>query len=182
MINDYSPTMDVEVTLAELLADSEGRGRFMAAHHGWAIRRARRYASRQDAEDIVQEVFAGLIEAPPEGVPAGKARAFLSVLIYRRAVDLHRRRARAPFVALVLDGVAEGTGLSTVARRARVFEEIQEAIRRLQTLPRTIIELRYFEGLSSVEIAARLSMTDAAVRSILFRAMGAIRQELGIAG
>lgn len=177
MINDYSPTMAMD----DASLSKQGRetlSQLMKEHYNWALTHAGSCGARQDAEDIVHDAFVALATRQSDGDFPG--RALVSVVIYHRVVDRYRKRSRAPLVELYGDLVEDGSGLSTAARRARTVDDIRDALRRLQTLPRVVIEMRYFDELNSSEIGRRLSLPDSTVRGILRRALGLLRQELGV--
>jgi RNA polymerase sigma-70 factor, ECF subfamily len=134
-----------------------------------------------DAEDLAQLVFVKALEALPRyqarGVPFG---GWLFRLARNVVIDhVRTRREHAP-----LDLVAErstGTdGPDDLAVLRQEMEQVAAALRRLTPDQREAIELRFFAGLSAREMAAAMGRQEGTVRGLQFRAIAAIRRELGI--
>lgn len=182
MVNDHGPTMAEKRSLRELLAsrDPEATTPFVLEHYAWALGRARARGGAQHAEDIVQDVFRELLERPPKGLETAGARAVITVMISDHVIARYHKAKKMLVGPLWSDLLGSASNLSTLARRERVFQEVVSAMQRLQTMHRALLEMRYFEGLRPVDIARQMSLTDAAVRGQLFRAMGCLREELGL--
>lgn len=183
MVNDYLPIMDDENLLHEVLsgADPKTRKRFVLEHWNWSVRRAMARGA-PEPEDIVQDVFLDILDNPRRVSKDVKVRAVLSVMISDRIIELHRAKKRMPIRELYADLLRGHTDLSSLARRERLTLEVLDAMKRLQTMHRAMLEMRYFDGLRPAEIARQMSLTDAAVRGLLFRGLGSLREELGLAG
>jgi len=103
------------------------------------------------------------------------------VLIMRcRALDRRKSAAVAMTTALVDDSRATdaGDGPDAAIDRARVAG----ALGALTASQREVLALGYFEGLSSSEIAERLSIPIGTVKSRVAGALRALRAQLGVAG
>jgi len=110
---------------------------------------------------VLQEVFWQVWrEAPAYDPGRGSPEAWLVMRARTRAIDKVRsiRRKEQTFVA----PVAEGTARADPERRedpglqAEDRELVEGALARLPEAQRRVIELSFFEGLTQVEIAARL--------------------------
>ncbi|GLZ41244.1 SigE family RNA polymerase sigma factor [Actinokineospora sp. NBRC 105648] len=123
-----------------------------------------------DAADLVQ----GVLEKVGSRWPAVVRRSGDPLAYTRRAmanahVSRWRRSRRENLVADVPD---------CPAARARYAFEDEPLWRALRTLPprqRAVIVLRYYEGLSEVEIANTLGVTAGTVKSQASKAMSALR-------
>lgn len=131
------------------------------------------------AEDAVQEGFLALWRTAAE-FDRGRAsvRAWLCVLVHRRACDLVRRTARR----------AAADGRSTAAAHSYTTEElmllrhdrraVREALERLPSPQRQVVELAYWGGLTQTELAERLDIPVGTVKSRTFEALRQLRQTL----
>lgn len=138
----------------------------------------------QDAEDVVQEVFAQAWKQAGRYDPArGTVLSWLIVMTRTRAIDrLRTRRGRLPLP----DGAAyeppdPGPGQEQGAISAERVRRLRAALHGLAQAQRTAIELAYFEDLSQSEIAARLQeplgTIKTRIRAGLQRLRGAMEAE-----
>ncbi|EDM77438.1 hypothetical protein PPSIR1_38024 [Plesiocystis pacifica SIR-1] len=174
--------MDDEVIIALLRGDQAAMEAFFRRHYRWALGYARRRGAGEDAADIVHDVFADLFERPPNGLGKVADRAVLAVMISDRVKWAWRKATRARKVPLLSDLLGPGTDLSALARRRRLGREVVEAMARLGTTQRRLLEQRFFEDVRAVDIAAQTGRTAAAVRAAVFRAQASLRMELGLKG
>jgi RNA polymerase sigma-70 factor (ECF subfamily) len=131
------------------------------------------------AEDVTQEVFLGLWEAPERfDADRGTLRGFLGTITHRRSVDLirreearRRREDRAP---------ADPTGPSVddQAVAGVVAERVRRAVDTLPHAQRRAIELAYFDGHSYRQVAALLGIPEGTAKSRLRLALAHIADVL----
>src|SRR5579859_3173961 len=134
-----------------------------------------------DAEDLTQLVFVKALEAIPRyearGVPFGGWLFRLA----RNAVIDHVRTRRDH---LELDAVAERPGSERGPDDAATLREELDAMARaladLTDEQRETIELRFFAGLSAREAAEAMGKQEGTIRGLQFRAIAALRRQLGI--
>jgi len=142
--------------------DETAFSQFYDRYAGLAFGVIRRVLREKDAaEDVLQEVFWQVWrEASAYDPGRGSPEAWLVMRARTRAIDKVRsiRRKEQTFVA----PVAEGTARADPERRedpglqAEDRELVEGALARLPEAQRRVIELSFFEGLTQVEIAARL--------------------------
>ena len=106
-----------------------------------------RTASRQDAEDVVQEVFVRLTRSGARLAGVRRPRAYLLAMAHRAALDLLRRRRRTEPVsdALLAPAAADPAAAADA-------ERVTALLRRLPDAQREAVFLRHFAGLSFAEI------------------------------
>ena len=134
-----------------------------------------------DAEDLTQLVFVKALEALPRyearGVPFGGWLFRLA----RNAVIDHVRTRRDH---LELDAIAERPGSERGPDDAATIREELDAVARaladLTDEQRETIELRFFAGLSAREAAEAMGKQEGTIRGLQFRAIAALRRQLGI--
>lgn len=154
--------------------------RYAATIHGVLLAAA----PRQEARDLVQEVFLLALRAIPRLDDPSSVGPWLIKIARNRAHDAHK--AKRPVVELPED---QGMPIEDPqGARGAALEEDEEAERALEAvrgLPQAYREtliLRLVEGLSGPEIAARTGMTHGSVRVNLHRGMKLLRERLSQAG
>lgn len=144
--------------------------RFSRVVHGVLLSRV----AREDAEDLVQDVFMHAFGHVRELRDPAAFGAWICAIARRRSTD-HHRRAR-PTVRLADTHAATD--------RPDVTADAQGALNAIQTLPdayRETLTLRLVEGLSGPEIAALTGLTPDSVRVNLHRGFRLLRERLGVA-
>lgn len=133
-----------------------------------------------DAEDLTQLVFVKALEAmaryESRGIPFG---GWLFRLARNAVIDhVRTRREHGDLDAItsIAAGVA-GPEEVTVARQE--MDEVAVALGALTDEQREVIALRFFGGLSAREIAAVMGKQEGTVRGLQFRAIAALRRQLG---
>lgn len=141
------------------------------------VRSLLRYAvlltgNRDDAEDLVQESQAKLMEAYERGVQIEFPEAYLKRILVttflndRRRSDLWRRTVPRLFARDHQPGADQGA-----AQR----DQIWRALDRLPSRQKAAVLLRYFQDLTFREAAVVLGCPEPTVRSLVFRALKALR-------
>jgi RNA polymerase sigma-70 factor, ECF subfamily len=162
--------------------DPEAFGALFDRYHGPVYRYiAARVGRPSDAEDLAQLVFVKALEALPRyelrGVPFG---GWLFRLARNIVIDHTRtRREHAPLDAIVEWSDAD-EGPDELAVLRQEMDGVARALRRLTPEQREAIELRFFAGLSAREAAVAMGRQEGTIRGLQFRAIAALRRELGI--
>ena len=125
--------------------------------------------SRQDAEDVLQDVFVRAFGALRGDGRAVNVRAWLYRVAHNRCID-HLRRPHPPAAEIfemsrkpLLDPVDE-------AQRREDLRRLVGDVGRLPEQQRSALLMREIDGLSYVELAGALDVTVPAVKSLLVRA------------
>ena len=136
---------------------------------------ARVLGSRDEAEDVAQDVF---LTFGRSSVPAGDAMGWLSVASAHTALNhLRSGRRRASREEAAGD---HGAVLPDVADAVVTLDERRRVRAALARLPRTqavALVLRH-SGLSYAEVAAALELSTASIGTTVRRAESALRKEL----
>jgi RNA polymerase sigma-70 factor (ECF subfamily) len=174
-------TLDRLVTEAKR-GDREAFGRIFDAYAA-PIHRfiASRVYSPSDAEDLTQLVFVKALEALPRyesrGIPFGGWLFRLA----RNAVIDHVRTRREHSELDAVAGRAHGeAGPDEIAVVRQELDAVGSALAMLTDEQREAISLRFFAGLSAREAAEAMGKQEGTVRGLQFRAIAALRRELGI--
>jgi RNA polymerase sigma factor (sigma-70 family) len=137
---------------------------------------ARVLGSRDQAEDVAQEVF---LSFGRSSVPAGDARGWLCVAAAHTALNLlrsgRRRASREEAAAAVGDAVVSDVAEAVVTLEDR--RRVRAALARLPDNQALALVLRH-SGLSYAEVAAALDLSPGSVGTTVRRAESALRKEL----
>ena len=132
--------------------------------------------SKEDAEDVYQDVFLRLAQSATEFSSQEHLKAWLLRVAVNRCHDVARLRSRRPAVPLdsmPFEPSAAGP-LSPDEVRA-----LWEAVGELPESMRVVIHLYYQEGYSGKEIAGLLGLEPSTVRTRLQRARAQLKTSLG---
>jgi RNA polymerase sigma-70 factor, ECF subfamily len=152
--------------------------------HGEAVYNYVRFqvAEPDAAEDIVADTFLKALRAVERyDETRGAARSWL-LAIARNLVQDHRRRGRVrQYVALGTMGdlVADGPSPEEQLLRKEEVGRVLDALADLGDDDREIVSLRYGSGLDGREVAEVLGISEANVRTRLWRALKRLKATLG---
>ena len=162
--------------------DPEAFGALFDHYHGPVYRYiVARVGRPSDAEDLAQLVFVKALEALPRyearGVPFG---GWLFRLARNVVIDHVRTRRNHSTLDVVTEQATGDDGPDELAAIRQEMDSVARALRRLTPEQREAIELRFFAGLSAREAAEAMGRQEGTVRGLQFRAIGALRRELGV--
>ncbi len=147
---------------------------------------AKMLGNANDAEDIAQQVFIRVWKSAARYQVSAKFTTWMFTITRNLVFNEMRRRKRKPVVSM--DEREEEYNLiakdeSTATPDQQVLENelvkaIDDAIQSLPEKQRLAVILRRYEDRSYEEIAEILSMSLSAVKSLLFRARGQLKENL----
>ncbi len=144
-------------------------------HADWLARLARRLVSdAAAAEDLVQETWIAALRRPPD--PDRPARPWLAGVIRKLALLRGRRESRQ--VASAWPSAEAAPSAEESAAQVELERTVAGAVLALDEPFRSAILLRYYRGLSSVEIGRELGVPDATVRTRIKRGLERLRVRL----
>jgi RNA polymerase sigma-70 factor (ECF subfamily) len=178
-----------EAALTELVAraqggDAEAFAELFDHYHGPVYRFiSSRVGRPSDAEDLTQTVFVKVLEALPRyearGVPFG---GWLFRLARNTVIDFVRTQRQHQDLEVIAARAHEDPPPDTVAEQREQIEAVGEALGALTDEQREVVALRFFAGLSAREAAVAMDKQEGTIRGLQFRAIGALRRQLGIPG
>ncbi len=162
--------------------DPDAFGGLFDHYHGPVYRFiASRVSRPSDAEDLAQLVFVKALEALPRyearGVPFG---GWLFKLARNVVIDHIRARREHTMLDDVVERPLDEDGPDELAALRQELDGVARALRSLTPEQREAISLRFFAGLSAREAAEAMGKQEGTVRGLQFRAIAALRRELGI--
>jgi RNA polymerase sigma-70 factor, ECF subfamily len=150
----------------------------------------RELASREEAEDLLLEVFLAALQRKNFLTYAQKdQQAWLWRVAYNKVADHYRHFTRHPSVSLNSIGEAidenDTFAPESVTLKQEEYAQLHTRLKDLSELQREVLLLRYGHRLSCAEIAIVLGKSEAAVRMFLSRTLKLLRstyhtQEEGI--
>ena len=136
---------------------------------------ARVLGSRDEAEDVAQEVF---LSFGRSSVPVGEALGWLSVAAAHTALNhLRSGRRRASREEVAGDGEAVAPDAADAVVTLDERRRVRAALARLPRKQAVALVLRH-SGVSYAEVAAALDLSPASVGTTVRRAESALRKEL----
>lgn len=162
--------------------DAEAFGRLFDLYHEpvhrFVASRVRRSA---DAEDLTQTIFVKVLEALPRyevrGIPFG---GWLFRLARNAVIDHVRTHREHSDLDSIVDRMADVDEPEAAVLERLEMDRIAAALQHLTDDQRETIALRFFAGLSSREAAEAMGRQEGTIRGLQFRAIAALRRELGI--
>lgn len=160
----------------ELIYDRHGAAAFSLAY--------RIAGDRAAAEDITQDAFLSIWRTRVRYDPArGSVRTWVLGILHHRAIDSLRRserHARRRASAEGIEDTHEAPQLTDLeAIRADEARAVQKAVQSLPTEQTRVIELGYFGGFTTSEIAEMLGTPLGTVKGRMRLGLDKLRNELG---
>jgi len=147
---------------------------------------------RDQADDLAQEVFLRVYRARKTYVPGAKFATWLFTIANHAASNALRNQSRrrevtlqprdsGPMGARPLDIMAQASSSQMPARqldKAEMREIVRLALDALNERQRMAVLLSKFEGMSYADIGAVMELSPQAIKSLLSRARGNLREVL----
>lgn len=153
--------------------------RFLDEHRDDVLRFLVAAVGRHDADDAFQETFLSALRAYARLNPGSNTRAWVMTIAHRKALDVHRARARHPLPVAELDeGAVPISGSARPSRGPHGDDEHWPRVRTLPPRQRAVLTLRYGAGLTHAEIATALDCTEQAARRAASDGLKTMREEL----
>ncbi|MBN2024557.1 MAG: sigma-70 family RNA polymerase sigma factor [Pirellulales bacterium] len=148
--------------------------------------------SRDQAEDLAQDVFLRVFRARKRYVPASKFSTWLFTIANNVAANARRTLSRrqevkldargsGPLGAHPLDVLAQASSSQMPTRllaKAEAREVVRLALGALNERQRLAVLLNKFEGMNYADIAEVMEISPQAIKSLLCRARGHLREVL----
>lgn len=135
---------------------------------------------KEDAEEVVQDVFVRLVEGADRFDPRlGSVRALAYTMVRHLAISRGRRAAARP-VAMDVDPDGPATATDPRAEQEDRLM-VREALAALDPVDRMLVTEAYLEGRSHAELADRHALPLGTVKSRIRRALLRLRARWGTA-
>lgn len=153
-----------------------------------ATREARGFIGRRVAwadwtEDVVQEVLLTVHRTRHTYDPARPFGPWFYAIVNSRLIDALRARKRLTTREVVdEDALAQQRAPEVHDGQRDLREALAQAVARLPRVQREIVSMLKYEDLSVRDVAARLGMTEGAVKTMAHRGYKVLRRNVGAIG
>ena len=144
-----------------------------------------READRDQAEDLVQDIFLNLYRALPSYDVTRPLRPWVMTIARNKLRDRWRRqgrRGRTVDVEELTEPVSSEATPALLLERQELAAELDRAVSLLPEGTRSVVDLRLREGLSFDEIGEALQSSTVAVRKRYSRGLSVLRERFSEAG
>ncbi len=136
--------------------------------------------SKEDAEDLLLEVFMAAVENRNwVGLAEREQLAWLQRVARNKLVDHYRKMKRRPTLNIdeFIEGLfeADDQGPEYQAMRQEDYLFVQQRVKQLPEQQQEVLRLRFGHGLRSREIGRMLHKSEGAIRIILSRTLNGLR-------
>jgi RNA polymerase sigma-70 factor (ECF subfamily) len=163
------------------MLDGSPIGDLYHKHAHDVLRDIHRYIfSKEEADDLLMEVFLAAIESPTLlKLNVGEQIAWLRRVAHNKVIDYQRRVVKRPVGALeeMLDSPfdMDYAAPEQVVVNQEELELCRVHLSALPELQQQVLLLRFGDDLRTKEIASKLHKSDGAVRSLLLRSLNLLR-------
>ena len=171
--------LDLQLLGAWREGDREAGDRLLRKYAG-SLRRFFHNKVDREVDDLVQRTFLDCTKAKETFEGRASFRTLLFVLARRQLIRFYERAGRhdvADIEALSVEDL--GTSPSRIVAREQEHTLLLAALRRIPLELQTAVELHYWEGLTTAELAEVLEIPQGTVKSRLRRAREALAEQLG---
>lgn len=144
----------------------------LVAEHGavvWRVCRA--LLGPHDADDAWSEAFLSALRAYPDLRPDSNVRGWLVTIAHRKAIDVHRGRARRPVVVGALPEAP-----ATEPHAEELDEDLAAALAELAPKQRQAVVYHHLAGLPYAEVGATMGISTGAARRNAADGIAALRR------
>ena len=147
--------------------------RFLADHGDAMWRLCVASVGREEADDAYQEAALAALRAYPRLRARSNLRAWALTIAHRKALDVHRARARRS----VAVGAVDDERAPVATPESEPDEALWGAVRALPPGQRAALTLRYAGDLQPAEVAAALRISPEAARRRIADGLARLREE-----
>lgn len=131
--------------------------------------------NKENAEDVMQNVFAKIIEMPKEKLPSKKEATWLYTVTKNEAISYVRKNKKEICLEEIYELIDEDTNIEDIIEK----ENYQKLISGLDSEEQEIISLKVLSKLKFRQIAILLNMPIGTVQWKYYRAVKALKISLG---
>jgi RNA polymerase sigma-70 factor (ECF subfamily) len=181
-VREAGPVTDGALIRRVAGGDREALGTLYDRYAGILVAVARRIVGdAREAEDLVHDVVLEVWRSAGDYDDArGSVRAWILMRLRSRALDRRKAPRVARQVAMTPEAMEGALSEEAEAHWAPDRSRVRQALAQLPPEQRTVLELGYYEGLSSTEIALRVAVPVGTVKSRVAAALAKLRAGLDI--
>jgi len=179
---DYSKLSDFDLTILIRNGDRPAFTEVFSRYNSILyLHAAKKFSNREDARDIVQEVFSMLWSKRLELEPKTNLAGYLYTCVYHRVINWFGRQKIQGKYLSHLQSIADDNRGTTdnLVRERQLFAIIEKEIDALPVKMKEVFKMSRFDQLSHKEIAEVLKISEDSVRSHVKNALKVLRVKLG---
>lgn len=181
MENNAETTREIEMLRAAKAGDLHTLGQLLTHYRPYLMAIAKRVLGDRPPDEWSSVVQTGTVAALERwdqfrGQTPGELGGWLAAIVRNQALDRRHNRTAASLQECL--PAKDSTPSSQVIGRERAAR-LMSAMHQLPKQHREIIQLRFFEGLTHKQVAARMDRSHDAVRCLLVRAIRQLRDVFG---
>ena len=142
-----------------------------------------KFGYRQDeVKDIINQFFLDLLEKKIDPLSIQNPQAYLSTAFRRKLIDHYRKYGKGRLVVLKTDdedyvGSSIQDTIEQIETNTALINAIRMAYKKLPARCRKVIDLKYYQGLTTEEIVLQTGLTKRSVYNNLFEGVKLLREE-----
>lgn len=151
--------------------------------HGNLMDMGLNYGYQQDEiKDMINQFFLDLLEKEIDPVSIQNPKAYLSTAFRRKLIDHYRTHGKKQLVFIKADdehysGASIQDTIEKIEYNSALIHAIHKAFKKLPARCRKVIDLKYYQGLSTEQIVAQTGLTKRSVYNNLFEGIKLLREE-----
>jgi RNA polymerase sigma-70 factor (ECF subfamily) len=181
MANEDDDAAAERALVTAWLAGDRQAGFQLFQRHYDAVARFFHHKLPEHSADLIQRTFLGCVESLPRFRGHASFRSYLFAIAYRQLCrhfrDHGRERARLDFTSVSIEDLRPSPTAAIGARED--LRLLLAALRRIPLELQVILELHYWEHLTTGEIAEALEIPPGTARTRLMRARQLLRAKMG---
>lgn len=141
--------------------------------------------TREELSDIISQFFLDLLEKNIDPHTIDNPQAYLSTAFRRKLIDHYRRTKKKRLVdpAIAFRDFAEPSvqeRLEQVQSNTELINRVRTAYEKLPNRCRKVIDLKFYQGLSTDQISEQTGLSKRTVYNNLFEGVKLLRQEMNL--
>ena len=143
-----------------------------------------RFGYQQDEiKDIIDQFFLDLLEKKIDPATIQNPQAYLSTAFRRKLIDHYRKYGKSRLVAVKPDAesyveVSVQDTIEQTEANTELINAIRMAYKKLPSRCRKVIDLKFYQGLTTEQIALQTGLTKRSVYNNLFEGIKLLRKEM----
>lgn len=137
----------------------------------------------EDTRDIINQFFLELLEKKIDPASIQNPKAYLATAFRRKLIDHYRKYNRNRLVTVTSDDenhaeVSVQDAIEQMEANTELVNMIRKAYKKLPARCRKVIDLKFYKGLTTEQIALQTGLTKRSVYNNLFEGIRLFREEL----
>jgi len=138
---------------------------------------------QDEIKDMINQFFLDLLEKKIDPSSIQNPQAYLSTAFRRKLIDHYRKQGKEQLVVIKADdehyaGTSILDTIEKIESNKALIQSIQKAYKKLPARCRKVIDLKYYQGLTTEQIVSQTGLSKRSVYNNLFEGIKLLREEL----